>query len=560
MRLEVQTLGRWLLPVAFLVGVALALPSINSGLWADDYVILGILSGSDGMLAGYPSRLDVFNFFDGDHERTQRLLDLGVLPWWTDPHIKMGFWRPVAALSHWVDTVAWRDSPGLMHLQNVLWFGLLIAVTAHAYQRFMGLVPAAIATLFYVLGAAHAGAVSWISARNQLLGAILGTAALVLHDRWRRDGWRAGVFVAPACLGLALLSAENAVGAIAYLFAHAVCLEHSWRRRLTAMTPYAMVAVAWQLIYVRLGYGVFGVGPAYLSPISEPLLFAGALIKNGPTMVLAQWTGFSAEALAELTPRVASVGWFVAVLAIATLAVPLVPLFRRRPVSRFWGFGHILAIVPICAAMPQQRYLLFVSLGAMGLLAQLARGLCEREWRWPATVLACALVIVHLVVSPVRFAQSAVVLNDVTLERVSDSLVTEPGQFTIIVDTPSAVTVSFSFFVRAYKGHPIPKHTRVLSSGDGPVSMYRMDARSVLVQWQGRQEHMRFRTRPFALHERIRLAGTDIEITRLTERGWPAEVLFRFDVEAETLNWFRWERGAFIAFRPPAIGETMVVR
>jgi hypothetical protein len=145
------------LPVAFLVGVALALPSINSGLWADDYVILGILSGSDGMLAGYPSRLDVFNFFDGDHERTQRLLDLGVLPWWTDPHIKMGFWRPVAALSHWVDTVAWRDSPGLMHLQNVLWFGLLIAVTAHAYQRFMGLVPAAIATLFYVLGAAHAG-------------------------------------------------------------------------------------------------------------------------------------------------------------------------------------------------------------------------------------------------------------------------------------------------------------------------------------------------------------------------------------------------------------------
>ena len=38
--------------------------------------------------------------------------------------------RPVAALSHWVDAVAWRDRPELMHLQNVFWFAVLIAVTA----------------------------------------------------------------------------------------------------------------------------------------------------------------------------------------------------------------------------------------------------------------------------------------------------------------------------------------------------------------------------------------------------------------------------------------------
>jgi hypothetical protein len=209
--------------------------------------------------------------------------------------------------------------------------------------------------------------------------------------------------------------------------------------------------------------------------------------------------------------------------------------------------------------MPQDRYLLFVSLGAVGLLAQLTVGLFERAWRWPATALACALVIVHLVVSPVRLAQSAVASNDTTVERVSDSL-TQPGQFVVVANTPSAVTVAFSFFVRAYKGQPIPKHTRVLSSGDGPVSLYRTDARSVLVRWQGQQGSMLFRIRPFALHERTRLAGTDIEITRLTEGGWPAEALFRFDAELETLKWFRWEPGGFVDFRPPAEGETITLR
>ena len=98
------------------------------------------------------------------------------------------------------------------------------------------------------------------------------------------------------------------------------------RHWLTATTPHAVVAVAWQLTYIRLGYGVFGVAPAYLNPVTEPLQFAGALVKNGPTLILAQWIGFSAEGLAELTPHVVSAAWFITVLAIATLAVPLVPL------------------------------------------------------------------------------------------------------------------------------------------------------------------------------------------------------------------------------------------
>jgi hypothetical protein len=42
---------------------------------------------------GYPRRRDIFNFFAGSPERTHRLLDLELLPWWTSPEARVAFWR-----------------------------------------------------------------------------------------------------------------------------------------------------------------------------------------------------------------------------------------------------------------------------------------------------------------------------------------------------------------------------------------------------------------------------------------------------------------------------------
>src|SRR5258705_13927242 len=81
-RLKVLTGGRWFPPLVIAVAGALVIPSVNAGLRGDDYVLLGILSASDGVLDGYPALLDIFNFFVGEHPRTPRLPNLGVLPWW----------------------------------------------------------------------------------------------------------------------------------------------------------------------------------------------------------------------------------------------------------------------------------------------------------------------------------------------------------------------------------------------------------------------------------------------------------------------------------------------
>ena len=86
-----------------LLGVAAALaalPSVWSGFHGDDYIVFGVLSGALRKL--YPSRLDVFNFCDGTADHVRRMVDVGILPWWTADTFRVAFWRPLSALTHWL--------------------------------------------------------------------------------------------------------------------------------------------------------------------------------------------------------------------------------------------------------------------------------------------------------------------------------------------------------------------------------------------------------------------------------------------------------------------------
>ena len=68
----------------------------------------------------------------------------------------------------------------------------------------------------------------------------------------------------------------------------------------------------------------------------------------------------------------------------------------------------ILSVIPIGATVPADRMLLFVGIGAMGLLAQFFNGVFGRckwrpqmfLWRIPAVSLGALFVLIHLVISP----------------------------------------------------------------------------------------------------------------------------------------------------------------
>ena len=53
----------------------------------------------------------------------------------------------------------------------------------------------------------------------------LAIPVLLLHDRWRREGWRPGAWLGPLVLGVALLAGESALAIGAYLAAYALHLD-----------------------------------------------------------------------------------------------------------------------------------------------------------------------------------------------------------------------------------------------------------------------------------------------------------------------------------------------
>jgi hypothetical protein len=568
------------LPIAgAVVGMLLVVPSLRVGWQVDDCVYRIIFTGKHAFSDVLPSWWDLYDNIGGV-ARTRRMMDIGLLPWWTLETVRLAWWRPVAALTFWMDYRLWPDLPVLMHLHSILWYGAVVLLAGMLYRRIMGSGGVAgLAVVLYAIDDAHGFSAGWLSNRNALLGAFFGLLAIIAHDRWRRGGWWIGKLVAPFSFALALLSAEAGVAAGAYLAAHAVCLDHGApRRRLLALLPCATVVLLWHMTYRWLGYGVWGNAPVYLNPVLEPLRFGGALFSNGPTLLLMEW----APHLAAL-PGLASGGpgwprWAVAVLFLGVTGVILFRLLRESEVARFWALGQVLAVISAAASFPQRRQLFFVGLGAIGLLAQFLIGLVDNAgWlprrltmRLAATALGAFLAVTHVILAPIEMpgASRGPVEFDRLLRDAAASIPDDraiEGEDVVLLDIPAPFVPGYALAYRASQRQRVPMSLRALMSSAGPAELYRQDARTLVVEPDGGylsqtwSRVVRGDGFPMRSGQRVDLPRLLAEVKTLTPDGRPAAVAFRFatDLEDPSLRWLRWDPGrkAYVSFAPPAIGE-----
>ena len=161
--------------------------------------------------------------FAGPQFDVEKLIESGATPWWTPKETLLSFWRPIAALTHWVDYQVWPDSPALMHAHSILWFGAVTFVVGLLYRRFLS--PAwiaGLAALFYMLDEGFYFPVASISNRNALISLFFGVLAMIAHDKWRRQGSLLPAILSPFSFLLSLLSAEAGISTLAYLVAYAM--------------------------------------------------------------------------------------------------------------------------------------------------------------------------------------------------------------------------------------------------------------------------------------------------------------------------------------------------
>ena len=562
--------------VALGAALLLMLPGLGGGLLADDLVHRVMLDHGQELPGFERHPLDLFHFYGPEHQ--QRLRDDGHMSWWADPEATLRFFRPLSAATHLLDHVLWPDTPWLAHLHSWLWAAALFGALLLLYRE---LIPAPyIATLalaLFALDDARGWLVSWIAGRNTVIAAALGLLALWLHHRWRVRRDVRAAWLAPPLLLLALLAAEGAIAVCGYLLAYAGYVDRAeLRARLCSLLPAAAVVLLWLLPYQALGHGVSGSG-LYASPLSEPIAFVGQLAVQGPILLLAQLGGPWSDAHNAyfIFPGLGVAALVLAFAVLSLLAWLARPIWRDDTRFRFWVVGAALATLPASVPFPSDRVLPFIAIGACPALATVMawhlRARFVQTPRLGALVFHGALVAC-LVLGPLMLPPRALGNRgwaDIVhrAERSLPSARELDGRTLIYVNTAAVPLSAYVPLLRVLRGEPVARHQRWLATADSPLSVHRLDARTLSLRpadgYLKASDGILFRSprRPFRVGAVVRLTGVRFEIVTLTADGRPAEVHARFDrpLEDPQLVWVRWEGRGYSPYRPPAIGQAHVL-
>jgi hypothetical protein len=564
---------------AGLLAIVLTLSSLWGGFVADDYGILLTLRGNSRVYEHLQlTPLDLFRFFDGDPERGHQLMEQGLLSWWSDPHMKAGFWRPLTSLTHSLDFRLWGETAWPMHAASVLLYGIVAALAAVLYRRWSGVTGVAVlAALLYAVDDSHGVPVGWIANRNAVLAVCFGLVALWGHDRWRRDGWKPGPFLSVGAFLLSLLSGEAGIAVCAYLFAYALFLDRAKpANALLTLAPYLGTIVIWRVAWALQGYGTGAIG-LYTDPLREPLAFAHVFAQRFPLLFLSQWALPPAEIFLLIGPQARHVHTAVAIGFMVLVILLFYPVLRRHRVAGFYLVGMLLALVPVCAAFPHDRMLFFVSIGAMGLIGTIlseAFGRPSRLWpgrpvRMAVVCVAVLLVVIHLVVGPVLLGLRArFPLGDT--RQMASLLMLDPlrpgdeDRDIIIVNPVDSFLVSGTLAVREARGLNLPRSLRLLAPGTDGMRITRINERTLEIEprsgYFGGLVAPMFMARDYRMQvgQRVKLRGMTATVVTVDERGQPRVARFTFEgpLEDPRLRWLVWA-GRYDDLPLPAVGQTL---
>jgi hypothetical protein len=253
-------------------------------------------------------------------------------------------------------------------------------------------------------------------------------------------------------------------------------------------------------------------------------------------------------------------------------AYAILPQLRRDPIARFWGTGATLSVVPVTASFPSDRLLLFVSLGAMGLIARVIAPLIAPLEAGPARPRAIALVFAgwHLgcapLLLPLRAAQMQVA--GYALERANTEWQDAPNlaeRTVVIVNAPVDVFASYLQAELAWKRRPEPRHLYWLTSAGSPLQLTRTGERSLSIEREGGflstplERHYRAQFSAFSPSWKVQLSEMSVEVGHVTQDHRPLAVNFRFQERLESNDYLFlvWRRDRYERLTLPELGRSL---
>jgi hypothetical protein len=600
--------SRYWIVVVLILALLLYIPFLFSGFFQDDYGFRIQFSQEARDRANMPKdvlRSGPLNLygFTSDSTTFDVGRDVGFVPWWASDQIKTNFFRPLSSLTLAFDYSLWPDTPLLLHVHSLLWFGLLIALAYRLYRSVSGsAVVAGISTLLLAVDDVFAGPAGWISNRHAVVAMAFGVLCVWLyHQGISRRKWS---YIAGACgvYVLALLASEMGLVTFAYLCAYLLVLDRDrWLGRVARIAPFVLITAAWRLTYTGLGYGASGT-LLYIDPILDPVDFGAQMLTRLP-LLLSSAAGLPVvEVLLAFSPQGARVLAAISLIPLGLLALATYPLLKAHRAAAFWAIGLLVAVIPLVSGIPQNRNLGLVSLGLMGLAGQLFVDVATARKPGPLTafqrvllqIAPPLLLILYLVVSP-----TLVVSNPASARTMSEdqAQVADFGsdpelsqQHLYVINPPGTMIYVAGLFQRLFTDEPFPASVNYLSSGFTPVHIQRVDARTIVVTPEGGYSplpgpivddasgmvtHIHLENvyraldgnfynprNPMQVGQVVALSEVTVEVTEMTGDGRIAQVAFTFahPLEEQQYVWLLWDKATstYDRVQMPPVGKTRV--
>lgn len=335
-------------------------PAIRSPLWLDDYTQAAMVEGTFPVHRGPTGLYD----FVGDDDR-QALLDRGVLPWWTNPTLKVRFFRPLSSALLYAEHRVFSHAPLPMHLSSFAWW-IAAVLAARSLFRRVGLGRAAtIATVVFALSPCHALPLAWVANREVLMSLTFGALALGALVRTRAGPSVGAYLAATFFFALAAASGEYGMCFGGYVIAFELTREGGFSKKLAGLATFGVPAAAYMSVRAALHFGTAGSG-FYHDPLRVPGVFLAAAPRRFITLLADGWLTGDVDAWGADAPA------WVMLLALATsLYVFWGPLRRSARASgaaahrelSWLTWGSLLALLPVLAAAPSARLLAVAVLG-----------------------------------------------------------------------------------------------------------------------------------------------------------------------------------------------------
>jgi hypothetical protein len=524
------------------------LPGVLSPYWLDDWGQRAMVRGTYGAPR---SAFDLYSFV-GDGDRAA-LIERGVLPWWTHPHLVIRFFRPLSSFLRWIDFQL-SDAPLAHHVHSLVWWAVAVMGARAFYEVWLSKRAAAIATFAFAVAPCLAVPVSWLANRDVLVSLAFGTFALAALARGR-------MVMATALFSIAMLAGEYSLALGGYAIAIAIFARKERRARLATLASFFGPAVLMLAVRAALGFGTRGSG-FYRDPLVSP----GAFLTDAPrrlgAMVAGVWLASETEWLMD-----AAAWTLVAIVAGIALVAWLAsrrPL-AEKPEARAFAFGSVLALVPMVAALPATRML---GVGALGVAPVVAMAL-DHAWNTKARLaLACALVLsfFHLARAPVvsfLAARSFRKTGDAFGDRVTwlrKRLDERPVDAKVVVARAGWQTVLFSPFALDPDAR-MPKKWRVLSLAPhalmlrrGPTSVEILVAKGKGYLPTGAYDVLRTSDDPLRAGDAFDVAGMHVTIVEGGGQGGPGRARFDFDEPLDDSVWIEDSRAGWQDAPPPRLG------